>query len=67
MWFGIVEHCSTQVDFIDNLGILDTDSFQDLLACEHRVGTFAVDVEGRDVQARLMAGILRVARADAAR
>lgn len=53
-----------QVDLIDDSGILDADRLQDLPAGENRVGALAVDVEGRDVEARLVTGIVRVARAD---
>ena len=65
MRVGIIEDRSTQVGLVDDLGILDADCFQDLLASEDGMGAFTVDVEGRDVEACLMACILGVARADA--
>lgn len=65
MRIGIIEDCSPQVGLVDDLGILDADSLQDLLASEDGMGAFTVDVEGRDVEACLMACILGVARADA--
>lgn len=66
MRVGIVEHGGPQIGVVDNLGVLHADSLENLLASEDGMGAGAVDVEGRDVEARLVAGILRGAIADAA-
>ena len=58
---GIVEHGSTQIGLVNNLGVMDSDSLEDLLASEDGMSALAVDVEGGDVQASLVAGVLRVA------
>jgi hypothetical protein len=62
---GIVENSSTQVGVLEYLGALHAHRFEDLFACENGMGALAVDVEGRDVQARLVAGILGRASANA--
>jgi hypothetical protein len=65
MGVGIVEDGGAQVGLVDNLGIMDADRLEDLLACEHGMGAVAVDVEGSDVEAGLVAGVVRGAGADA--
>ena len=65
MGICIVEHGSTQIGLVDNLGVLQADRLENLLASEDCMGALAVDVEGRDVEAGLMAGILRICGADA--
>lgn len=62
----IVEHGSTQIGLVDNLGILHADRLENLLASEDCMRALAVDVEGRDVEACLVACILGIACADAA-
>lgn len=60
----IVEDSSTQISLVDDAGILDADRLEQLLAGEDGMGALAVDVEGRDVEARLVACMLRIACAD---
>jgi hypothetical protein len=62
---GIIEDSSTQVGLVDDLGILDADRFEHLFASEDGMGAFTVDIEGRDVEACLVACILGIACADA--
>lgn len=62
----IVEDSSTQISLVDDAGILDADRLEQLLAGEDGMGALAVDVEGRDVEARLVACMLRIACADTA-
>jgi hypothetical protein len=61
----IVEDGCTQVGLVDDLGVLHPYCFENFLASEDCMGALAIDVEGRDVEACLMAGILRVSGADA--
>jgi len=62
----IVEDGSAQIGLVDNPGILHADCFENFLASKDGMGAFTVDVEGRDVEACLMACILRIACANAA-
>jgi hypothetical protein len=54
----VVDYGSTQIGLLDDLGILDTHRLQHLLPRKDGMGPITVDVQGRDVEARLVAGIL---------
>jgi hypothetical protein len=63
---SVVNDGSTQIGLLDDFGVVDTHRLEDLLAGEDGMGALAVDVEGGDVQAGFVAGLLRRAGADAA-
>lgn len=66
MRISIVEHGGTQIGVVDDLGAVDTDCFEDVLASEHGMGPLTVDVEGGNVETGLVGCIEREAGAGAA-
>ena len=53
-----IDYGGAQIGILDDLGIIDADGLEDLLASEDGVCAVAVDVEGGNVQACFMACIL---------
>lgn len=66
MGIGIVKDSSSKIGLVNNLGVVHTYCFENLLASKHGMGPLTVDVQGGDVEACLVCCILRVASPDAA-
>lgn len=62
---GIAEDGGAKIDVVDNFGVVYADGLEEFLAGQDGVGAVAIDVEGGDVEAGLVAGILRGSGANA--
>jgi len=63
---GTVEDGGAEIDVVDDVGVVDADGLEDFLAGQDGMGALAVDVEGGEAEAGLVAGILGGGGADAA-
>ena len=62
---GVREDSRAQVGVVDDAGVVDADRLEDLAAGEDGVGALAVGVEGGNVEARLVGGIVGAAGTEA--
>ena len=65
-WPRFLPRLGAEIDVVDDVGVVDADGLEDFLAGQDGMGALAVDVEGGEAEAGLVAGILGGGGADAA-